>query len=260
MRPRHAVLCALLLAGLPATAVTQSAANPPLASEGYPIHSETRPQPPVVAPPPARGSVRAPSDAIVLFDGSSLDQWRTGDSARSPARWTLRDGYMEVARGAGSIETARGFGDAQLHIEWSAPSPPRGDGQNRGNSGVFFMGQYEVQVLDSYRNVTYPDGQAGAIYGQYPPLVNVSRPPGEWQEYDIIFRAPRFDANGALVTPARMTVFHNGVLVQDNVPLLGPTSHRRRDPYEAHANRLPLSLQDHGDPVRFRNIWIRELP
>lgn len=167
---------------------------------------------------------------------------------------------MEVVRGAGSIESVRGFGDAQLHVEWAAPAPPRGEGQGRGNSGVFLMGRYEVQVLDSHLNVTYPDGQAGAIYGQFPPLVNASRPPGEWHTYDIVFRAPRFDSAGRLASPARMTVLHNGVLVQDNVSLLGPTSHQRRDPYEAHADRLPVSLQDHGDPVRFRNVWIRELP
>ena len=144
-------------------------------------------------------------------------------------------------------------------MEWAAPVPARGSGQNRGNSGVFLMGRYEVQVLDSYQNVTYPDGQAGAIYGQYPPLVNASRPPGEWQTYDIFFRAPRFDARGLVATPARMTVIHNGILVQDNVVLLGPTSNQKRDPYEAHPDRLPIQLQDHGDPVRFRNIWIRDL-
>jgi hypothetical protein len=156
--------------------------------------------------------------------------------------------------------SARAFGDVQLHIEWATPSPARGSGQARGNSGVFLMGRYEVQVLDSYQNRTYPDGQAAAIYGQYPPLVNASRPPGEWQTYDIVFRRPRFDANGALVSPARMTVFHNGVLVQDDVELTGPSGHQSRPPYERHADRLPIRLQDHGDPVRFRYIWVRELP
>lgn len=166
---------------------------------------------------------------------------------------------MEVVRGTGGIETVRAFGDAQLHVEFMAPARATGTGQNRGNSGVFLMGRYEVQVLDSHDNRTYPDGQAGAVYGQFPPLVNASRRPGEWQEFDIVFHTPRFDASGTLTSPARMTVFHNGVLVQDNVELLGPTSHQRRAPYEAHPTELPISLQDHGDPVRFRNIWIRPL-
>jgi hypothetical protein len=162
-------------------------------------------------------------------------------------------------RGAGTIATAEAFGDVQLHVEWAAPSPPSGDGQNRGNSGVFLMGRYEVQVLDSYRNTTYPDGQAAALYGQYPPLVNASRPPGEWQTYDIVFRRPRFDANGKLLSKARVTVFHNGVLVQDAVELTGPTAHHARPAYSAHPDRLPILLQDHGDPVRYRNIWLRNL-
>jgi hypothetical protein len=203
--------------------------------------------------------VAAPSDAIVLFDGRSLDKWQSADSSSGPAKWRVDNGYMEVVRGTGSIKTRQGFGDAHLHVEWSAPNPPTGTGQNRGNSGVFLMGIYEVQVLDSYNNTTYADGQAGSVYGQYPPLVNAMRPPGEWQFYDIVFRAPRFSPTGAVTSPARMTVFHNGVLVQDNVQLLGPTSHQTRDPYVAHPDRLPIGLQDHGDPVRFRNIWIREL-
>lgn len=223
------------------------------------MHSTDRPQPRLV--PPGRPSSPAPppSDAIVLFDGTSLEGWRGTGPAGAAARWKVVDGYLEVVGGAGSIESRQGFGDAQLHVEWAAPDPPRGSGQNRGNSGVFLMGRYEVQVLDSHDNVTYPDGQAGAIYGQYPPLVNAARPPGAWQSYDIVFRAPRFTATGAVESPARMTIFHNGILVQDNVALLGPTSNQRRDPYSAHPDRLPLSLQDHGDPVRFRNIWIRDL-
>lgn len=202
-----------------------------------------------------------PADAVMLFDGRSLDNWRTADTtnANLPARWNVREGYMQVARGTGSIRTEQEFGDAQLHVEWAAPVPARGSSQNRGNSGVFLMSTYEVQVLDSHGNVTYPDGQAGAIYGQYPPLVNASRAPGEWQTFDIFFRAPRFDARGQVTSPARMTVIHNGVLVQDNVELLGPTSNQRRAPYEAHPDRMPILLQDHGHPVRFRNIWIRDL-
>lgn len=223
------------------------------------IHDLNRPQPPVVDP---GGTVpgqpgRPPSDAVVLFDGSDLSKWEGADG--EPARWKVEQGYMEVVAKTGYIRTRQGFGDCQLHIEWATPAPGRGEGQQRGNSGVFPMGKYEVQVLDSYQNTTYPDGQAAAAYGQFPPLVNASRPPGQWQTYDIIFRRPRFDAEGKLVQPARLTVLHNGVLVQDNVELTGPTSHRRRPAYEAHPDRLPLSLQDHGDPVRFRNIWIREL-
>jgi hypothetical protein len=194
----------------------------------------------------------------VLFDGRSLGEWRSADSANVPARWRVQDGYIEVVAGTGAIATAQTFGDVQLHVEWMAPRPAR-DGQDRGNSGVFLMGRYEVQILDSHDNTTYPDGQAAAIYGQYPPLVNASRPPGEWQSYDIVFRRPRFAADGRLLQPARVTVLHNGILVQDNVTLTGPTAHKARPPYARHADALAISLQDHGAPVRYRNIWVRRL-
>ena len=167
---------------------------------------------------------------------------------------------MEVAPGTGAIATKQGFGDVQLHVEWMTPTPPKGESQERGNSGVFLMSTYEVQVLDSYQNKTYPDGQAGSIYGQFPPLVNASRPPGVWQTYDIVFHRPHFDAKGKVTTPARMTIFHNGILVQDDQTVIGPTTNSRRDPYLAHADRVPLQLHDHGNPMRFRNIWLRELP
>jgi hypothetical protein len=216
-----------------------------------------RPRPARIDPGPAVPPAPAPADAILLFDGNNLSRWRRQGGGE--ARWTVRDGYMEVAPGTGGIETADGFGDVQLHVEWAAPRATEGAGQNRGNSGVFLMGRYEVQVLDSHGNDTYPDGQAAAIYGQFPPLVNAVRAPGEWQTYDIVFRRPRFDANGKVVSPARMTVLHNGILVHDAVDLLGPTSNQRRDPYVMHPDRLPVSLQDHGHPVRFRNIWIRDL-
>ena len=229
----------------------------PTPTISWAIHDTTRPQPAVVDPGPSTPSSRAPSDAIVLFDGRDGSEWRTRDG--SPVRWKIENGYMEVVGGTGGISTVRAFGDCQLHIEWAAASPPAGKGQGRANSGVFLMGQYEVQVLDSYRNATYPDGQAGAIYGQYPPLVNASRPPGEWQTYDIVFRRPRFNERGELVQPARITVMHNGVLIHDAVTLTGPTSHRRRPPYAVHPNRLPIGLQDHDSPVRFRNIWVRDL-
>ena len=225
----------------------------------WPVHSMERPKPPVVSPAPIASNkpVGPPSDAIVLFDGSDLSAWQQADG--STATWTVRDGYFEVTPGAGPIETRDAFGSVQLHIEFATPSPPVGEGQDRGNSGVFLMGYYEVQVLDSYENETYADGQASAIYGQYPPLVNASRPPGEWQTYDIIFSRPIFDASGAVTTPARMTVLHNGVLVQNDRPLMGRTVHQRRAAYEAHEDRRPLLLQDHDHAVRFRNIWVRDI-
>jgi hypothetical protein len=225
--------------------------------EKWTIHDEARPMPPVVDPGPAGPPTPVPSDAIVLFDGRDLSAWTTAEG--TPATWRVQDGYMEVARKSGSIRTKQGFGNCQLHVEWASPTPPVGEGQDRGNSGVFLMNTYEVQVLDSYHSKTYADGMAAAIYGQYPPLVNTSRRPGEWQTYDIVFHAPRFDANGGLASPARLTVFHNGLLVQDDEELTGPTANKARPPYKAHADKLPISLQDHSHPVRFRNIWIREL-
>jgi prepilin-type processing-associated H-X9-DG protein len=228
-------------------------------STAWPQHSMDRPQPRVVDPGPFTASAPPPSDAIVLFDGRSLSGWRSADSAGGPARWRVADGYMEVVANTGAIASKASFGDVQLHVEWRTPSPPTGESQERGNSGVFLMGLYEVQVLDSYHNVTYADGHAGAIFGQFPPLVNASRPPGEWQTYDIVFHRPQFDAAGHVVAPARMTVFQNGVLVQDNVALSGPTAYQRRPPYQRHADALPIQLQDHGNPVRFRNIWARKL-
>lgn len=200
---------------------------------------------------------KAPSDAIVLFDGSNLEQW-LGEN-NGAARWKVEHGYMEVVPQTGYLHTKDAFGDCQLHVEFSEPVPPQGEGQARGNSGVFLMGQYEIQVLDSYENKTYADGQAAAVYGQYPPLVNAARPPGQWQSYDIVFHGPRFDAAGKLLRPARVSVFHNGVLVQDNVELTGPTAHRQRPPYKPGPDKAPLALQDHGNPVRYRNIWIRTL-
>jgi hypothetical protein len=251
-----------LLAFAVAMSVTQSLGAAEAGAQSprdWPIHSMTRPQPRVVDPGPLAGLRMPPSDAIVLFDGTSLSNWRSADSTSQPARWKVVDGYMEVVARTGNIATARGFGDMQLHIEWMAPAPAHGEGQERGNSGVFLMGIYEVQVLDSYQNPTYADGTVAAVYGQYPPLVNASRPPGEWQTYDIVFHRPRFDASGKVVSKARMTILHNGILVQDDVVLTGPTAHGQRPPYAKHADRLPLILQDHGDPVRFRNVWIREL-
>ncbi|MCJ7588319.1 MAG: DUF1080 domain-containing protein [Candidatus Aminicenantes bacterium] len=221
------------------------------------IHDMNRPVPPVVDPGPAGPPAPAPSDAVVLFDGKDLAQWE--DMKGNPAGWKISDGFMEVVAKTGSIRTRKGFGDCQLHVEWATPAVVSGEGQGRGNSGVFLMDSYEVQVMDSYNNRTYADGQAAAIYGQFPPLVNACRPPGEWQSYDIVFRAPRFGPDGSLLKPARMTVHHNGFLVHDNAELTGPTAHKARPPYKAHPDKLPLSLQDHGNPTRYRNIWLREL-
>ena len=227
------------------------------AQDQWPVHDMNRPLPPVVTPGPAGPPVAPPSDAIVLFDGTGLGQWT--DAKGQPAKWKVENGYMEIVPKTGSIRTVKGFGDCQLHVEWMAPSPAKGTGQDRGNSGVFLMDLYEVQVLDCYGNTTYADGMTAAIYGQYPPLVNACRPPGEWQTYDIVFRRPRFDKDGQVLAPARMTVFHNGLLVHECAVLTGPTAHKARPPYKMHADKLPISLQDHDHPVRYRNIWLREL-
>jgi hypothetical protein len=228
------------------------------AQQQWGVHDTNRPVPVVVETGTITSPMPRPSDAIVLFDGKDLSEWRA-QKGGGPAKWKVENGFFEVIKGTGGIVTTRAFGDCQLHVEWMSPSPAVGQGQDRGNSGVFLMGRYEVQVLDSYGNRTYPDGQAAAIYGQYPPLVNASRPPGAWQSYDIVFRRPRFDERGALIAPARVTVIHNGVLVHDAVVLTGPSGHRQRPPYAAHADRLPITLQDHASPVRFRNIWVRDL-
>jgi hypothetical protein len=249
-----------LVSGLMAVAMVRTASQSEAQKaslQKWAVHDETRPLPPVVDPGAPGPPAPTPSDAVVLFDGKDLSPWE--DAKGGAPKWKVENGYTEAVAKTGSIRTKKGFGDCQLHVEWATPAVVSGEGQGRGNSGVFLMDTYEVQVLDSYNNRTYADGSAAAVYGQYPPLVNASRKPGEWQAYDIIFHRPRFDAEGKLVTPARMTVIHNGVLVQDNVELTGPTAHKARPPYKAHADRLPLSLQDHGNPVRYRNIWLRPL-
>jgi len=196
-------------------------------------------------------------DAVVLFDGTDLSAWV--GRGNKPAQWKVENGYMEVVRKTGGIRTKEQFGDCQLYIEWATPSVVKGKGQGRGNSGVFPMGRYEVQVLDSYENTTYPDGQAGGVYGQYPPLVNVCRGPGEWQRYNIVFRAPLFSKDKKLARPARMTVLHNGVVIHHDVVLVGPCMNKKRRHYRAHPPKQPISLQDHGNPMRFRNIWTKAL-
>ena len=220
------------------------------------VHDMNRPQPVVVVPGERPG--QAPSDAIFLFDGNDISQW-VSTKDNGPAKWKVENGCMEVVKNSGSIRTKQSFGDCQLHIEWAAPAEAKGSSQKRGNSGVFIMNNYEVQVLDSYGNTTYPDGQAASVYGQNPPMVNACRPPGKWQSYDIIFRRPIFK-DEKLARPATITVLHNGVLVQDHWVIEGTTAHKKRAKYESHADKLPISLQNHGDPVCFRNIWIRELP
>lgn len=207
---------------------------------------------------PGNENHQAPSDAIVIFDGSSLSNFVSSKTGQNP-EWTLQNGVMTVAPGKGDIETKLGFGDMQLHIEWTAPTVIKGEGQGRGNSGIFLMSHYEVQVLDSYESRTYSNGQAGSIYKQHPPLVNAMKAPGEWNTYDIYFTAPRFNSDGMLVSPARVTVVHNGILVQNNVEIKGPTEYIGIPNYKAHPNELPIKLQDHGDLVSFRNIWVRKL-
>jgi len=198
----------------------------------------------------------APSDAIILFDGKDLNEWTNpkGDNAE----WIVEDGAMTVKPRTGGIKTKQKFGDFQLHIEWRSPAEVKGEGQGRGNSGIFMMGKYELQVLDSYESITYSNGQAGSMYKQSIPLVNACKGPGEWQTYDVIFMAPVFTEKGSLKSPARITVLHNGVLVQNNYELKGPTEYNRIPLYEAHG-KGSLELQDHGNPVSYRNIWVREL-
>ncbi len=235
----------------------------PKLPSGWRVHDINRPRPPVVTPGAKSGA--APSDAIVLFDGTDLSNW-VGTKQDNPkkkkynptgaALWKVENGYLECAP-TGSIMTKQTFGDCQFHIEWQTANPRQGASQNAGNSGVFMMNRYETQVLDNYENRTYADGMAGCVYGQTPPMVNACRKPGEWQSYDIIFQAPRFEGE-TLVSPAYVTVLLNGVLVQHKTEILGPTSHKKRTAYKAHGKDV-IALQDHDNNTRFRNIWIREL-
>jgi len=242
-----AVSAVLILSALAAAAAAnQSPGNPRLTEVWDPV-------PPVID---SGSAGRAPSDAIVLFDGSDLSEWVGKDGEPG---WTVSEGAFTVAPKAGTLSTRRAFGDVQLHVKWRSPVEVVGEGQGRGNSGVFLMGLYEVQVLDSYDNLTYSNGQAGSIYKQFIPAVNASRAPGEWQTYDIVFTAPRFAPDGTVQQPATMTVLHNGVLIHNHVTLRGPTVYIGEPEYKAHESKLPLTLQDHGNPVSFRNVWIREL-
>jgi hypothetical protein len=205
------------------------------------------PEPAVITPGENNS---APSDAIVLFDGTNLDAFENGEA------WELKDGYA-IVKGK-SIQTKQSFGDCQLHVEFASPAEVKGEGQGRGNSGVYLMGKYEIQVLDSFENKTYFDGQCGSIYKQQPPNVNACRGPGEWQSYDIIFTAPRFNDDGSLSSPAFLTVLHNGVLIHNHFELAGGTYWDQKASYTKHPEKLPISFQNHGNPVRYRNIWLRE--
>jgi hypothetical protein len=234
--------------------------TPMLPGGKWHVHDSDRPLPPVITPGTSStqdAPGKAPSDAVVLFDGKDLSHWR-GERG-SEARWDVRDGALVIHPGAGAILSRDEFGDCQLHLEFASPVPPTGADQGRGNSGVMFFGRYEIQVLDCYDNKTYADGHAAAIYGQYPPLVNASRKPGEWQTYDILFTAPRFKEDGSVESPAYATILHNGVAVQNHTALIGPMAFRALSRYRKHGPTGPILLQDHGNPVQFRNIWVRPL-
>ncbi len=234
--------------------------TPMLPGGKWHVHDGRRPRPTVITPGTFSSQQtpgKPPSDAIVLFDGKDLSKWQSAKGG--PAGWKVENGYVQVVSGAGVIETKQKFGPIQLHLEWSEPTPPESNSQGRGNSGVFLQGQYEIQVLDSYHNLTYADGQTGAVYGQHPPLVNACRPPGEWQTYDIAF-TPAIWQGGEVHLPAYVTVFQNGVLVQNHTEIWGSTGHRIFPHYKPDVGSTgPLVLQDHHNPVRYRNIWIREI-
>lgn len=232
--------------------------TPMLPDGKWRVHDPDRPYPEVVTPGAEPDA--PPSDAIVLFDGTSLDAWQP-----QATPWPIESGAMTSVQradreGENALISKESFGDIQLHLEFRSPYPPEGSSQDRGNSGVIFMERYEIQILDAYDNETYADGTVGAIYGWKPPLVNPSRPPGEWQSYDIVFERPRFGEDGRLLRPAYGTVFLNGVLVQNRQPWLGPTVWRQVAKYEPHGDAAPIRLQDHNSPVSFRNIWVRRLP
>lgn len=234
--------------------------TPFLPGSKYRVHDGTRPQPRIICPGTGSTPDKAgepPSDAVILFDGTDLSGWASSKDG-SEAQWKVESGWMEVVPGTGNIQTKQHFGDCQLHVEWAAPTVVKGESQGRGNSGAFLMALYEIQVLDCYDNPTYPDGTTAAIYGQYPPLVNACRKPGDWQTYDILWEGPRFEGNN-LIRPAYLTVFHNGIVVHNHTALNGPTTHREILPYTPHPPAGPLMLQDHGDLVRFRNLWYRPL-
>lgn len=219
------------------------------------VNDDARPKPEKVAPKSEEelaASAKAPADATVLFDGKDISAWK-------PSKWKLENGYVEEVPKTGDLVSKEGFGSCRLHVEWWTPNPPVGDLQMRGNSGVFLMSRYEVQVLDTYDNPTYADGLAGAVYGQSPPSVNPIRPPGQWQYYDIVFHRPIFDDAGKLVKPATITVDFNGIRIQDNFVVEGSTGWGKRQGYDTHPDKQPLELQEHGCTVRYRNIWLKPI-
>jgi hypothetical protein len=235
--------------------------TPVIPGQQWRVHDKNRPQPRIVTPPTETTQDRPgspPSDAVVLFDGKGLDGWESVKDPGTAPGWKVENGYMEVVPKTGNIRTKKHFGSCQLHVEFASPQTVVGDSQGRGNSGVFLMGTYEIQVLDNYENPTYPDGICGGIYGQFPPLVNACRKPGQWQSYDIIWVAPTFDGE-QYKTPPRVTVVLNGVLLHHDKELLGPTMHKVLPEVQPHPETGPLMLQDHGDLVRFRNIWYRPM-
>lgn len=238
-----------------------------LPGQKWRVHDIRRPRPPVVTPGELSTYEKPgtpPSDAIVLFDGKDLSNWchinHENPDELLEAQWKVQDGYFEVTPGSGNLLTIDSFGSCQLHIEWQTPESGRGDSQGRGNSGIFFMDAFEVQVLDSFKNRTYADGQAGAMYGQYPPMVNASREPGKWQVYDIVFEAPVFSLDEKLEKPAKLTLMHNGVFLHNAREYYGPTGGGGLQQYRLFSPEAPIRIQNHGNPVRFRNIWIRPLP
>ena len=248
------ILLSAIAVAIAVSAVAQETREYPKPKKMYPEHTEFwQPQPPVVTPGDCN---TAPSDAIVLFGGSSLDEWTAQDGG--PAAWKVEDGVFTVVPGTGELRTKREFSDFQLHIEWREPVDIQGVSQERGNSGVYLQGKYEIQILDCYNNETYVSGGAGSVYKQHAPLVNAMRPPGEWNVYDIIFEAPTFKKDGTYRTYPYVTVLHNGVLVQNHTVILGTTEYRGFPKQAAHGPG-PIILQDHGNPVSFRNVWIREL-
>jgi len=258
------LICATAVAGLAASAFAGLYGDTPDARHAWAVHDRNRPNPVKVTAEPGM----PPSDAVILFDGSEKSFQNWCDKDGSPTKWKLVNGTLESVKGAGYIYTKQAFGDCQLHIEWAAPKKVEGMGQGRGNSGVFLMSNYEIQVLDSYEtdpskdpnpNPNYADGQASAVYAENPPLVNASRKPGEWQTYDIVFHQPVWK-DDKMVWPGSVTVFHNGVLTQDHWEMEGLTTHCKRHPLAPHKTKMPLRLQDHGNPVHFRNIWLREIP
>lgn len=231
--------------------------TPFLPGQKWRVHDGSRPQRTVVTPGKTFSHLApAPSDAVVLFDGKDLSKWK---SAKGAAGWKVENGYMEIAKDGGSIETVDNFGDFQLHLEFATPAKVEGNSQGRGNSGVIIFGLYEIQVLDSYNNPTYPDGQVGAMYGQYPPLVNAAKPPGEWQSYDIVFEAAQWDKDGKQTKKSNVTVILNGVVLHNRKEFIGTVKHREVATYAPHAPKGPIQLQDHHNPTRYRNIWIRSL-